>query len=309
MGQETWENDGARSRTRWLGEAASAARHHGSKGNREMDFWEHLGAVIFDMDGVLFIGNRLRAGVIELVDRLNALGIDFHILTNTGSSSSTEIAAKLDGMGLKVEARRITTSSALTAGYVAEHTGAKRAWTLGGGTGLSQALEARGIEALPLERMSMEEARTSAASIGAPIPLVVGWTRDYDHQLATRVLRLERAISEMYVASEDRAYPGDDGLMPGVLWLSASVAALIQKRPINPAKPNRYALEYVLRALNQPAARVALIGDSISDIESGNQAGCRTVLVLGGATPRTQVVKLSGEAVPLQVIEELTDLL
>ena len=111
------------------------------------------------------------------------------------------------------------------------------------------------------------------------------------------------------MASEDRAYPSDDGLMPGVLWLSASVAALIRKKPINPAKPNRYAMEYVLRLVNQPAAHVALIGDSASDIQSGNQAGCRTVLLLGGATSRAQAARLSGQAAAHHVIEELTDLL
>ena len=127
--------------------------------------------------------------------------------------------------------------------------------------------------------------------------------------MATKVLRLQACISDVYAASEDRSYAGHGGLLPGVLWLSSSVGALLDKPPFNPAKPNPYALRHVLELLRQPASRVTLIGDSASDIQSGNEAGCRTVLVLGGTTPGAQAAKLTGQAAPNLVIEELTDLL
>lgn len=275
-----------------------------------MGFWERLSAVVFDMDGVIFIGGRLRAGAAALFERLNHAGIDFHILTNTGASPAEEIAAKLAGMGLTIEPGRITTSSALTAAYVAKHTGARKVFTLGGGIGLAGALEAQGIEAIPLEKLSMERvAQIAAEPEGGTLPLVIGWTSEYDHELATRVLRLETCISEVFAASEDRSYAWQGGLLPGVLWVSSSAGALLGKRPFNPAKPNPFALQYVLALLGKPPDRVAVVGDSPSDIEAGNEAGCRTVLVLGGTTSRTEAAMLSGVSRPGQVIEELSDLL
>jgi len=275
-----------------------------------MGFWEGLSAVVFDMDGVIFIGSRLRAGVIELFERLNRAGVGFHILTNTGASPAAEIAAKLAGMGLTMDPERITTSSTLTAAYVAQHTGARRVFTLGGGMGLAGALEMQDIEPMPLEKLSLDQiAKITSGPERSALPLVIGWTSGYNHELATRVLRLETCISDVFTASEDRSYAWQGGLLPGVLWVSSSAGALLRKRPFNPAKPNPFALQHVLTLLEQPASRVAVIGDSASDIEAGNEAGCRTVLVLGGTISREQAANLTGTYRPAQVIEELTDLL
>jgi ribonucleotide monophosphatase NagD (HAD superfamily) len=188
--------------------------------------------------------------------------------------------------------------------------GASTVFTLGGGSGLAHALQVAGIPAISLERLSTEQLlHLTGLDQPAARPLLLGWTRDYGYKLATTVLRLAKCISEIYTASDDRCYPDETGAMPGVRWLSASVGALLEKEPLNPAKPSPYALEYVLRKLQQPASRTVLIGDSRTDIQSGNQAGCRTVLLLGGVTAAGEVAGLEGIEQPSLVINELTDLL
>jgi phosphoglycolate phosphatase-like HAD superfamily hydrolase len=68
-------------------------------------------------------------------------------------------------------------------------------------------------------------------------------------------------------------------------------------------------MEYVLHRLGRPASETIVIGDSTSDILAGNQAGCKTVLLLGGATPADALVGLTEDRAPWLVIHELTDLL
>jgi ribonucleotide monophosphatase NagD (HAD superfamily) len=183
-------------------------------------------------------------------------------------------------------------------------------FTLGGGNGLATALQQCGIEQIALEQLAGSEVDALAnAAQPQPYPLVMGWTREYDYELATRVLRLERCISGLYSTGADRCFPGEAGSMPGLRWMAGSVEALLRKAAFNPAKPSRYALDYVLRMLGQPPAQTLVIGDSVSDIQTGNSAGCRTVLVLGGATTHGELEALTGDSVPQQVIAELTDLL
>ncbi len=275
-----------------------------------MDFWNDLGAVVLDMDGVIYVGNKLRRGVRDLIARLEESGIGYGVLTNRGTFTAQAIADFLAEMGLTIAPAHITNSSELIANYVRTRLAAHAAFTLGGAEGLTFALQACGIAQLRLERLSFEEIRNLvAAETPATYPLLIGWTSDYNYDLATKVVRLEKCISDIYVAGTDRVYPDEPGLMPGTGWVSSSVGSLLDKTPINVAKPDPFALDYVLSQLAQPAARTAVIGDSLSDVQAGNQAGCRTVLVLGGVTSESQLASLSGSSVPHLVIRELTELL
>lgn len=275
-----------------------------------MRFWDNLGAVVLDMDGVIFIGRDLRRGITDLVARFERDGINYRVLTNTSSSSPQDISASLADMGLMIEPARITNSSELVANYVRAHVGAETAFTLGGGSGLASALRTCGIKPLDLETLSFQEIQVLVASDHhASHPLVLGYTRHYDYELATKVIRLEKCISGIYTAGADRRFQGELGAMPAIGWTAGSVAALLDKQPHNPSKPDPFALDYVLGKLGQPASRTALIGDSLSDIQAGNKAGCRTVLLLGGVTSQGDLAGLTDSSVPDRVIRELTELL
>ena len=274
------------------------------------DFWDGLAAVVLDMDGVVFIGKRRRRGVNELLERMVQRGVDYHILTNTSASSATEIATKLAAMGVRVEPDRITNASELAAGYVRDRCHAEAVFTLGGGNGLASALEACGVRQVALESTSLAEAqrlrRENAAEL---LPLIIGWTSSYDYELATKALALEELVSRVYVTGVDRSFAVEDGNVPGIGWVGGSIGALLDKEPVNVGKPNPYALEYALNKLGCEPGHAAIIGDSISDIQIGNELSCRTVLVLGGTTPASALDGLDARFAPGLIIKELTDLL
>jgi HAD superfamily hydrolase (TIGR01450 family) len=277
----------------------------------EMSVWENTAAVVLDMDGVVFIGGRLREGIAKLVAALARQGIGYRILTNTSASSSAEISTKLARMGLRVERGTITTSSDLAADFIRRHGGPDpTVFTLGGGHGLASALRERGVRQIALEELRVQDTASLAQQEPAPsYPLVLGWTRQYDYRLATKVLQLEQCISAVYSTGADRLYAGPSGNLPAIGWLSGSVSALLGRAPVNLGKPNRYALDHVLEKLGEPPSRAVVIGDSLSDIGMGNEAGCRTILLLGGATPRKDLDNLDKIRAPWLVIQELTELL
>ena len=198
----------------------------------------------------------MRRGARELVERLGSLDIPYHILTNTSGSSVPEISARLVAMGLEIPEARITNASEVTVNYIRERSEARTVLTLGGGSGLAHALQVQGFKQVAVERLEDEQfTELLEAAPRTAYPLVLGWTRDYGFELATKLLRLEKVVTEVYAASADRYFAGESGNLPAVAWLSGSVGALLGKVPINPAKPNAYALAYVLRKLHSAAVQ------------------------------------------------------
>lgn len=272
--------------------------------------WEDVQAVALDMDGVVYIGQTLRRGIGELLALLGERGIEYRILTNRSIFTSEEISANLASMGLQFDAEKITTASQVVASYLREHESANRAFTIGGDKGLAAALRAHDVKQIPLERFgSSDFVHLPGLRPQQQAPLVMGWTEDYGYTMATTVYRLGPCISGLYSTGADRCFADEHGQMAGIVWYTASVEALLAKKAINPAKPNRYGLGLVLRQLGHSPAETLVIGDSASDVQMGNEAGCRTLLVLGGATSRADLPHLSGDCVPGQVVEELCDLL
>jgi HAD superfamily hydrolase (TIGR01450 family) len=275
-----------------------------------MAILDNVEAVVLDMDGVIFIGRRLRQGIERLLEHLEGAGIRYHVLTNTSGTSGRDISIQLASMGLAIPRGKIINASEVTADYMRSRSLGGRVFTLGGGLALPDALRAAGFQPLVVEHLTEGEI-VALLDAEPPVayPLALGWTRDYGFELATRLLRLEDCISELYTASADRFFADEGGKLPAVAWLASSVGALLGKSAFNPAKPNAFALEYVLRKLDSTAAKTAVIGDSISDVQFGNAAGCKTILVLGGATAAATVDNLEGDSVPTHVIHELTELL
>ena len=70
---------------------------------------------LIDLDGVVYVGERLVPGSDEAIHELRARGKRVLFLTNDPRSSRDEYSAKLRGLGVEVEPSSILTSGAATA--------------------------------------------------------------------------------------------------------------------------------------------------------------------------------------------------
>ncbi|MEZ4641018.1 MAG: hypothetical protein R2856_39685 [Caldilineaceae bacterium] len=77
-------------------------------------------AVLFDMDGVVYVGNQPLPGVQDLLDYLDVTGRIWSFVTNNSSRTPQMFADKVQGMGMRVGADHILTSSLVTAMWMAE---------------------------------------------------------------------------------------------------------------------------------------------------------------------------------------------
>ncbi len=74
--------------------------------------------VVLDLDGTIYLGDRLFAWTKPFLELTDKLGIDHSFITNNSSRSALEYVSRLRGMGLEVEVDRIFTSAHATIEYL-----------------------------------------------------------------------------------------------------------------------------------------------------------------------------------------------
>ena len=71
---------------------------------------ERYSALLFDAYGVLSYTVGALPGAVDLIDRLNAMGKPYYVLTNDSSALPENRAARYRNVGLNLDASRIITS-------------------------------------------------------------------------------------------------------------------------------------------------------------------------------------------------------
>src|SRR5689334_15675690 len=84
-----------------------------------------------DMDGVLVHEDEVIPGAVDLIERLEATGHRYMVLTNNSIYTRRDLAARLARMGLPVPADRIWTSALATAKFLQEQRPGGSAFVIG----------------------------------------------------------------------------------------------------------------------------------------------------------------------------------
>ena len=76
---------------------------------------------LFDMDGTLYLGNRLYDFTIELLETIKKTGGKYLFMTNNSSKSVADYIKKLHNLGIESTREDFITSSQATAYYLHKH--------------------------------------------------------------------------------------------------------------------------------------------------------------------------------------------
>ena len=76
---------------------------------------------LFDMDGTLYLGNRLYSFTSDLLETLRETGRRYLFMTNNSSKSVEDYIKKLETLGIRASREDFITSSQATAYYLKEH--------------------------------------------------------------------------------------------------------------------------------------------------------------------------------------------
>ena len=225
--------------------------------------------VMFDLDGVVYVGGEAIDGVAERIERVRAAGRHVAFVTNNASRTPDKVADKLVAVGVEASATDVVTSAQASARLLVEQHGAGAKILLLGGEGLRVALLEAGLE--PVEE---PEGAVAVASGYGPD---VRW-RD--------IMRASVLVRDglPYVASNtDMTIPTPYGLAPGHGVLVRTIAGFAGVEPTVAGKPERPLMEETVRRVG--GDRPIMVGDRLdTDIEGAHAIDVPSLLVLTGVS-------------------------
>lgn len=250
---------------------------------------------LFDMDGTLYLGDRLYDFTIELLETLKATGRKYLFMTNNSSKSVEDYIKKLAKLGIASERDDFITSSQATAYYLRQHHPEKRLYVCGTDS-LKRELEMEGFT------VTEEPDEAECIVMGFDTELTFQKLRDVSYLLLTRE-------SIPYIATNpDYVCPTEFGFVPDCGSVCDMIYNATKKRPVVIGKPGPLMPLLAMGRHGFSREETAVVGDRIyTDVKSGLNAGITGILVLSGET--TREILAASEDKPHLVLEDASEIL
>ena len=227
-------------------------------------------AFLFDLDGVLYRGDRSIEHAADAVEALRAAGKGVAFVTNNSARGPEAVVEHLASVGVRAAIEEVETSALTTAASLRTR-GVATAFVIGE-AGLRGALREAGIALVDAD--------------ARPEVVVVGWDRSvtYDTLRAASIAVQRGAALE--ASNDDASYPAADGLTwPGAGAIVAALETATARRAEVFGKPNGPILEAARERAG--GGRPLVIGDRVeTDIEGARRLGWDSALVLTGISSR-----------------------
>ena len=245
---------------------------------------------LFDMDGTLYLGDRLYDFTIDLLQTIRATGGRYLFMTNNSSKSVEDYIRKLEKMGIAATREDFITSSQATAYYLHKHHEGQTLYVCG-----TESLKAE----LRREGFTLTENTddTDCIVMGFDTELTFRKLHDVSYLLLTRP-------EIPYIATNpDLVCPTEFGSVPDCGSVCQMLQNVSGRLPVVIGKPSALMPQLAMEKWGVTGSQTCVIGDRIyTDIKSGLNAGALTVLVLSGET--TRVILEASEEKPHLVLSD-----
>ncbi|MBQ6701810.1 MAG: HAD-IIA family hydrolase [Clostridia bacterium] len=227
---------------------------------------------LFDMDGTLYLGDRLYDFTKELLCQIKANGGRYLFMTNNSSKSVKAYIEKLGKLGIEAEYGDFITSSQATAYYLNKHYKGKTLYVCGT-VSLKNELKENGFE------LTEDVNKTDCIVMGFDTELTFQKLHDVSYMLCTRP-------DIPYIATNpDYVCPTEFGSVPDCGSVCDMLFNVSGRRPIFIGKPEPLMPILAMEKEGFKKEETVVIGDRIyTDIKSGLNAGALTILVMSGET-------------------------
>ena len=250
---------------------------------------------LFDMDGTLYLGDRLYSFTTELLQTIRQKGGKYLFMTNNSSKSVEDYIKKLHKLGIESTREDFITSSQATAYYLHKyHEGQK--------------LYVCGTESLKTElRM---EGFTVTENMDEVECIVMGFDTELTFQKLHDVSYLLLTKKDLpYIATNpDLVCPTEFGSVPDCGSVCIMIENATGKKPVVIGKPSPLMPELAMERLGITKEQTCVVGDRIyTDVKSGLNAGITGILVMSGETT-PQILAESADK-PHLVLEDAGEIL
>ena len=222
-------------------------------------------AVLFDLDGTIYLGNQLIEGANETVEFFRKAGKKIFFATNNSTLRREQIFNKLIKIGVKCSIDEVVNSGYLAALFLKQRR-FKDVYVFG-----SEGLKADLIEqGIPLNETSQAK------------NLLIGYDPHATYEDITNAVEVALHAQAIIACNKERTYPGQNGrIMPGcgamtapIEWCANRVCDFII------GKPNTIMIETLCHSLHIEPSECLMVGDTFeSDIIMANIAGSESILI------------------------------
>ncbi len=229
---------------------------------------------LLDMDGTIYLGNRLFDGTLDFLRYVNDIGGRYIFLTNNSSKGVDSYIKKLASMGIKAEADDFFTSANATIVHLNKKN-YKKIYALGTESFKTQLRDA----GLPITD-SFDDSEIDSFDC-----LCMGFDTELTFKKledACKLLLLNKSID--YIATNpDWVCPTEYGSVPDCGSISAAIKNATGRLPYFIGKPQPDMALLAIEKTGFSPEETALIGDRLyTDIACGVNAGISTIFVLSG---------------------------
>jgi arabinose operon protein AraL len=252
---------------------------------------------IFDLDGTIYLGERLLPGAERVVRLLREGDRKVVFLSNKPLYTREDYAEKLTRLGIPAEPQEVVNSTFVLIRYLTKIAPGEKVFVMG---------------ELPFVA---EMARAGFHLTENPDEIryvVAAFDRTFDYRKFNIAFQAIKKGAHFIATNPDRTCPVEGGELPDCAGIIAALeATTLKKVEVIVGKPNPLTVQVALEAMRLGPEACLLIGDRLeTDIRMGKESGIKTALVMTGVTDQ-KTLELSPVRPDyvLQSIADLEDLL
>lgn len=255
----------------------------------------HMKLYLFDMDGTLYLGDKLFDFTIELLSEIRRTGGKYLFITNNSSKSVTDYIKKLAKLGIDATRDEFMTSSQATVYYLKQNHLGKTLYVCGTRSLISE-LEGEGFA------VTTDVDKAECIVMGFDTELTYQKLHDVSYLLLTRP-------DIPYIATNpDLVCPTEFGSVPDCGSICIGIKNATGRDPVVIGKPSPLMPQLAMDKYGYSPENTAVVGDRIyTDVKSGLNAGCKGILVLSGES--TLQTLEESEVKPDLVLESAAEIL
>jgi glycerol 3-phosphatase-2 len=252
-------------------------------------------AVLFDLDGVIYLGPVGVPGAAEGIAELHDRGTKIGFVTKNAARPPVAVADHLVELGIPASAADVVTSAQAAAHLLINRFGAGARILAVGGEGVTLALSEAGL--VPVH-----------SADDHPVAVIQGYGFDLKWQELNEAAIAIHKGAHWVATNIDPTRPTERGLVPGNGAAVAAVQMAVQSQPEVAGKPYRPLLDDTVDRLG--AHHPLFVGDRLdTDVAGAVNAGLDSMLVLSGSHRAEQLISAIPGERPTFVGDDLRALL
>ena len=233
---------------------------------------------IFDLDGTIYLGERLIPGARETIEKLKSLSKKIVYLSNKPLQTREDYASKLTRLGVPTQPHEVINSSLVMARWLSREAPGAAIYVIG---------------EIPLVEELVRAGFRISEKAGEIQYVIASFDRTFDYRKLNIALQALKKGARFIATNPDRTCPVEGGEIPDCAAVIGAVEGMTgMKVEAVVGKPSDTMIRVAVDSMGLGPQDCLLVGDRLeTDMVMGRKAGMATALVLTGVTNREMLKK------------------